>query len=66
MNPNTKIDTIKYLIKDYPTISKANEELMRSYIENLCDNNQDLFLDFYFDNHHIYEKVADRARVIKK
>ena len=66
MNPNTKIDTIKYLTKDYPTISKTNEKLMRSYIENLCDNNQDLFLDFYFDNHHIYEKVTDRARVIKK
>ena len=57
---------IKGKLAQYPSVSREEEECILSQMLMLCDNNIDIFEQFYKENREIYHDISSQLVKIKK
>ena len=56
----------KKILEQYPSISKETEKLMIVETLDICNNNMDIFEQFYNENSELYNDISDKVLKIKK
>lgn len=56
----------EHLLKQYPSISREQENAMVKQTLNICDTNMDIFEQFYSDNSELYDDISSKLLKIRK
>ena len=56
----------KKILERYPSPSKEEEDSIVKETTNLCENNIDIFRQFYRENHELYHDIANQVLSLKQ